>query len=95
MARMTIAQLRERDVEYLAHFVNGEWNETEPTEEKTEISIIWVSITRTKPFPVSAECGTVKKTLLKSRKATGGNSLTSSKTWALPKSNTFERKREK
>lgn len=36
MARMTIAQLRERDVEYIAHFVNGEWNETEPTEEKTE-----------------------------------------------------------
>ena len=36
MAQLTIAQMRERDVEYLAHFVNGEWNETEPTEEKRE-----------------------------------------------------------
>lgn len=36
MAQLTIAQMREKDVEYLAHFVNGEWNETEPTEEKRE-----------------------------------------------------------
>ena len=34
MARMTIAQQRERDVEYIAHVYSGEWTEEEPNDER-------------------------------------------------------------
>lgn len=38
MTRMTIAQLREKDVERLSHYNNGEWNADEPSEEKRMIA---------------------------------------------------------